>query len=863
MQNDEQIQAFNQELDRLLGIPGGNTPPAYLDEADRETLLLAARLNAAVDPRQAKPRAGLRDGWVRGKSPRKSLGWRWAWAVPVILLALLLVFRQPVAASLGRLFGFLYEPGVGFVPIESARVLKQPVRQEVDGRWLTVTRGLADARQTMVWLEYSDAARPGDGAWLESANGLRLDVKYWEWQPDEPGTHGVWLVFGRLPGEEKQVTLGLPEGWRIPLTWVPASEGSQALPAVLPQGATVPAATGASDATLQPCGTAAAVTVCVQAVTRSADALEVLLEAQSTGVLLPGGFLGRELVVLAQTRLVDGQGNVYPAQDWLQVFPYTEERLGAALRFTGAQNAVGPLRLELAGIYAHSALSRELVVDLGTDPQPGQVIPLDLSVDVAGVPVHFSQAVLQEPASGSLVMQLASDPLQPREGVTVALLHPGKPERIVDRYGEFSDQAILGITVELLQPDGKVNGRLVLPLTGATLRADGPFNLSFDAPQEQIAGTQEPVVVTDGEFIPLPQGDALPMEGFSFSGRRLQAGDKLAVVGNAGQSTLLAASSNGAVEAVATLPGQVLEVFVHPDRGGIDYLTGSRDDQGGLSYEQLYTLRFGDDKPRLLVGVFPRGANGFTQSFDGNWLAYLSPRSGPGENGSRQVMLVSLQCRSGGECKARPVDAPADLDVYSIVWSPVELRLAALGVPPEQFSGMSDVFTILLDGQSGETRLTNLTASAQMDDQNVQWAGDGKSLLIACADSGLPANTYALCKNDLVVDMDTMIDTRLPWNMRVFLASTDGRWLVDRSPVMQDGVLRLRVYDRASGETRSLVEFPPAKQAYAQPVLSPDGKQVILVQPDGYSTQVVNLADGSGSVWLQETQPLLWTGWVR
>ncbi|HMN61430.1 MAG TPA: hypothetical protein PJ988_13745, partial [Anaerolinea sp.] len=383
-----------------------------------------------------------------------------------------------------------------------------------------------------------------------------------------------------------------------------------------------------------------------------------------------------------------------------------------------------------------------------------------------------------------------------------------------------------------------------------------------DAPETQQAAEPTPQVIEGGGFNPLATGQPLPMDAYQYTGRALQPGDLLAVSVGTDASTLYASSGGGSAEVVAALPGQVLAVYPHPDRGGIDYITGALDPDRGNRYEQLYTLRFDQGAPRLLVGGFERQAYGFAWSADGRWLAYLAPRSGPGESGARAVHLVDLTCRQGGECAGQTVPAEANLDLHDLAWSPVEQRLLALGVPQTQSYGASDVYTIYIDPQDGKVYLTNLTESPTIDDQSAQWAEDGKSVLIACSTADIDPNYYGLCKNDLQRGMDTLLPVKMPTNMRLFLASPDGKRLADRVPVYADGVLKLRAVDLPGGETRTLVEWPAAKGGFFEPAISPDGQSLGVVEPGALSALWLSLSGDQSLTILQTQDPLTWIGWV-
>jgi hypothetical protein len=193
----------------------------------------------------------------------------------------------------------------------------------------------------------------------------------------------------------------------------------------------------------------------------------------------------------------------------------------------------------------------------------------------------------------------------------------------------------------------------------------------------------------------------------------------------------------------------------------------------------------------------------------------------------------------------------------------VEQRLLALGVPQTQTYGASDVFTVFIDPQDGQITLTNLTESPEIDDQGAQWLADGKKLLITCSTGTMEVNFYGLCRNDLQRGMDTLVVGKLPFNMRMALLAPDGQTLIDRVPVFENGVQKLRAYHTVSEEERTLVEWPAAKGDFIEPVISPDGGSLAVVEPGMRSLLVIGLEDGQSQAVLQVEQSITWVGWAR
>jgi hypothetical protein len=864
------IDEFDRELDHLLSgaAPDGRPHNATVQSA----LETAGLLNAADFTAEVRPRRDIRARWQQqtGRPPRPALRWVWA-GLAVALLAVLVNFRQPVMASIGRLFGFAYLPQAGFVDLDAARVLQNPVSQVHEGRSLTVTGSLATARDTQLWLEFSDEARAIDGAWLETPDGGRIELLNWAWQSNQPGERGVTALFPALPPEINQVTLALPEGWRIPLTWVPGGDS-----ALTPANVTAPYPTTAPDedpveiAVTAPCFNTLEIAFCVQAAARTTDELQVLVEAAPGGAYTPGSPFSlspfESSGETAGITLSDASGANYPLDpDYIRM-DGDAARLASTLRFPGAQALTGQLTLQIPAVLASIPLEDELVIDLGSNPQPGQTWDIDQTVDVAGLPLHFGRATLDGDGVSSLRLTVSSDPLDDSAMLRPYALEVGRPEGIADQYGAGSGPDGLFVHVELLQPSGLVSGELRIPLLSAALKARGTFALTFDAPAEGVAASPEPQVIEGGDFEPLPVGEPLSMDAFQYSGRALQPGDLLGVALEDDHSLLYAASpaADFSPELLAVLPGQVLAVYAHPDRQGIDYLTGEYDAASfNTRYHQLYTLRFAEGTPRLLVGDFERSAFNFAWSFDGRYLAYLTTSDRPGTDYQRYVRIIDLTCRERGACDAFAADTGTQ-DIYELAWAPSDYRMALNGTPAEQAYGSNDIFLLSLDSQTNTTVLTNLTQSPEIDDQPpAAWTSDGTALLFACSAGITATNEYSLCRSDLNPGTDEIVVPLLPWNMHFPRLAAD-RWIIDGIQVMSNGVYSLRSFDLQSGQSAALLEWPASGKYPVETAVSPDGKRLAAIINDLGGLLVIDVEGGANRLALPaETGTLLWAGWVQ
>lgn len=625
MSEDRTVLLFNAEIDRLLGIDPasstGESTEILSGSQDAAALMAAASWLAYADfQSELHPGRGLRDRWVsqnhapttRSIHYTQGIQLHWAWVVFAagILITALFIFRQPVLAAVGRLFGYGYFSEAGFVRLGTARVLLSPVRQDHAGRSLTVVRGLATPNRTTLWLEYSDGARPADGAWLETPEDERIALSNWRWDPNQPDTRGVRLEFPALPDSINQTTLALPEGWRLPLTWIPASQSNlpdvRIVPYDEPNNEPKAEPTRASTAPSDLCVEQHGVELCVLAATTSPENTSVLVEAQSANPEITPGDWFQGLVWGTETEPVhlrDEQGNT---------FPMTGQQAGT-LTFPPLAIGEQPVTLTIPAVLATVDIPDQSIrVDVGADPQPGQIIALNADIQVLGTTVRFRKATLVRDGVSSLRLTLNAEAVETVDGMTPLMLEMGKPDRVDDLYGSGNLAGSKDLFVELIRPQGKITGVLELPIVQATVIVSGPFEFTFSLSPTAPQVSSTPAVADPGSFSPAPTPTPLGLDAYRFTGRLPQAGDLLFTVIEGETTGLYAASPSGQFEPerIAALPGQVYQVYLHPDRMGVDYLVGEQQiDQDFVYYRsaRLYTLRFDDPAPRLLVS-FPRGS---------------------------------------------------------------------------------------------------------------------------------------------------------------------------------------------------------------------------------------------------------------
>ena len=796
-----------------------------------------------------------------------------AWAITLLVLLVmtittLVIGPQKVYAEFLKLFG--YVPGIGFVDLNQVRVLQNGVTQRHAGQEVTAVRGVVSPHGTDIWLEFSDEARPVADAWLETADGQHFSLLNWSYNPDKPGTHGVVMHFATLPESVNEVNIRLVEGWSLPLVWVQGSTGD-----IKPANIVlVPTEALAETSIPAPslCSQALGVQFCIQAAVRTTDGLQVLLEATPGEQYAPGSGFSPSMFDLpgknGAINLMTNDGQVYPVEPNSIQVGGEPSGSQSTLLFPGVQDLHGDMRLQISAVMLFVPLIDKISIDLGNHPTAGQTLTIDQTVDVAGNPVHFSQAELISSDNGnSLMLKITSDPVEAKDGATPYIIDPGRPEGIQDRYGAGSEDGRLSLRVELIQQSGSepVNGVLNIPLVSASILVQGPFTLSFDAASVQELPTPQPPVVAESTFEPLPVGEPLPMDAYHYTGRVLQHGDLLSITFDGVNSTLYAASpsNNFTTEEVAVLPGEVLTVYASPDHQGIDYLTGDHNTQSAdVAYRQLYTLRFGDPAPRLLIGQFETSAYFFNWSFDGRFLAYQVTDDRPGQSYQRYLRMLDLKCRSTGDCQPFTVDTGSQ-GLFFMSWSPIDYRLALGGAPADQKFESNDIFLLTLDPDTRQTTLTNLTQSPTINDwAPAQWAPEGDALYFACETGKEAVNEYSLCRNNLVTGEDEVVTGKLPWNMHaIYLAA--GRWVVDNTVVMNNGVYRLRSYDLQTGQASTILEWPVAGKHLVNTALSADGQWLAAYIPEQGGLLALNvLTHNSITIMPADSDPSFFT-WVK
>lgn len=363
---------------------------------------------------------------------------RWATIGVAVLLALAVAFLavgpQRVWADLQRLLG--YVPGVGFVDLEETRVLAAPVTVSRDGVTLRVEQVVAKPDGTTVVIS-SEGLPSEDKVWPQGPEREALSqprLRLSDGRTLEPDTFTLrWgagtLEFPPLPDDVHRVTLQLPrlplvpagvapEEWEIPLTLRPVT--GELVADLFPKPYAPP---DASD-------THQDITLRVLAVAQGAEETAVKLQLQwlnpdwETHFIF--GYQGPSLrddlghVYMEASGSEGGstsQSVVVALQHATRSPTPSVPTIERTMTFAPVSPSAEQLTFTMGELAFEVPAKGSFTVDLGDDPQVGDTWPLDIDLDVAGLPVHINGARLieeelgrQEDVSHRTVLEFALDP---------------------------------------------------------------------------------------------------------------------------------------------------------------------------------------------------------------------------------------------------------------------------------------------------------------------------------------------------------------------------------------------------------------------------------------------------------------------
>jgi WD40 repeat protein len=880
MTTNKTFDQFNLRLDQLLGIAPGQTvspvTPEPATEAALQTAGLLIEMNLGAE---SAPRHALRDRWAQAAtelppvhSTRSRFTRRMAWIIAMVLaLALIVAFRQPVLAAVSRLFGYIYIQDTGFLPTDSTLVLQQPVKQEHNGLTLTVTSGVSTPDGTTLYLEFSATASPADGAFLETNPGSQLALSNWEYFPNTPGSHGVKLVFPALPAGITQTSLVLPAGWHLPLTWIPATQSH------LPDVRAVPYV----DATQQPtpaadlCVEKHGINLCLKAATTGAENTSVLLDAKPTNpALIPSSF--PSLVWQSETEPVtlrDEQGNIYPLDN-------QRPMVGGTLTFPPIAGT-HTLTLTIPALFASVDIPDQMItVDVGNDPQPDTVIPLDVNIQVMDTTVHFSKATFVGDGVNSLRLTLNVDePVQTVDGITPDQLELGRPDRVDDLYGGGDFSGSKDIFVELIHGSEKITGVINLPIVSTTVIVKGPFEFTFTL-SDTPAITPTPLVANPGNFSPAPTPTPLSLDSYFYSRRTLESGDLLYTVLDGDKTNVYAYTPGTGSQSslVATLPGAVSQVYLHPDHQGLDYLAGVQANRDGISYIddiRLYTVRFADHAPHLLYSFLPNSENTVGTSAEGDWSydgrygVFRLPQLSPGGSGWRFIWF-DLSCRAGANCVPHEIVLPPNLDLFKAYFAPNDHRILFSGSDTSG-TGEPDVFLLNFDPLQPDNQVVKIPKSMSISDAGPApaiWTPDGKIFTVCW--SGTAPEIDVFCKIDPATGVAAYGDP-IATNLNGYRLFINSYWLSPSGDQLAALIFPVNATEASIPDLRllDLNGHPGAIVASSfsitNAMFSPSGKSIAYMLDDEQRVEIYDVPTGDHITVFDGSVPsaLSWIGWVR
>jgi WD40 repeat protein len=357
------------------------------------------------------------------------------WAVTAIMLAILLfttliVGPKNVVAAVRQFLGYI--PGVGIIEQgESLRILAEPVSVTRDG--ITVMVDQAVLTENGTDLQYSitgvslsayphEEFNPGcikpasihlpDGTELASGAGGGTNFQLAFEYPAIPqnvnqATFILPCILNTLPG-------GAPENWEIPLHFIPAPADFRVLPVVevvtqTPMDSEKPTRTNESNLHA---------VVSVDQVIETEDGYILL------GAVRPQLAAGQMLQNTGIANVKDADGNIvvydFPMDVQQQDDPeiYSMGGFTWAIQFKG-EGVKFPLSITFSGVVilqVDPQATASLSVDVGDDPQTGQIFELNQAVTIAGNTIYLVSVTAE---SDGYTFRI--DPGMTLSGVSVAI----------------------------------------------------------------------------------------------------------------------------------------------------------------------------------------------------------------------------------------------------------------------------------------------------------------------------------------------------------------------------------------------------------------------------------------------------------
>jgi len=162
------------------------------------------------------------------------------------------------------------------------------------------------------------------------------------------------------------------------------------------------------------------------------------------------------------------------------------------LKFPPLDQNVKSATLKFSFIGVYIPLQSSIQLDLGENPQPGQVISLDQTLNLQGQTIHLNKAELSSEGIGSLHIDIWSDPVELESNVIALEPRLGIPEGTGMSTGFGSKWTLSGSPyhafAELSRPGNTpVSGLITIPVEGVSFYYQGNFEILFFIPESRVS----------------------------------------------------------------------------------------------------------------------------------------------------------------------------------------------------------------------------------------------------------------------------------------------------------------------------------------------------------------------------------------
>ena len=238
------------------------------------------------------------------------------------------------------------------------------------------------------------------------------------------------------------------------------------------------------------------VTFCVKGIALAQDFTYVMLEIRTQPNIRHDGmgFIQSSLEGNIAPILKDDLGNEYnPIDDQsLMVFPgFDNQTYQQTMKFPHLNEESKYATLKFQSIVTSIHIQSSILLDLGETPQPGQVIPLDQTLNIQEQEIHLTKAELSGDGTNSLHIDIWSDPVKFKDNIAALMLNLGIPDGTGMGTG-FGSKMILPdssyhIFAELIRPGMQpVSGVITIPVDGVSIYYKGDFIIPFSIPASGV-----------------------------------------------------------------------------------------------------------------------------------------------------------------------------------------------------------------------------------------------------------------------------------------------------------------------------------------------------------------------------------------